>query len=105
MQNIHWDLLKKNRNKFKKRRIENLFKKDENRFRKFSLAIEDLFFDYSKTNIDSATILNLNKFAEASDIMRKVNAMFKGEKINITEYLKFSSPVMISQNHLPLKKN
>ena len=85
MQNIYWDLLKKNQEEFKKRRIENLFKADNNRFKKCSIKIEDFYFDYSKTNIDSPTLTNLIKFAETSEIMKKVDAMFKGDKINITE--------------------
>ena len=85
MQNIYWDLLNKNQEEFKKRRIETLFEEDNNRFSKFSISIEDLFFDFSKTNIDLKTLLNLRKFAEKSEILRKVDSMFKGDKINITE--------------------
>ena len=85
MQKIYWDLLKKNHEESKKRRIESLFESDENRFRKFSLKIEDLYFDYSKTNIDPPTLSNLIKFAENSEIMKNVDAMFNGDKINVTE--------------------
>ena len=85
MQKIYWDLLKKNQEETKKRRIEALFEIDENRFRKFSLAIEDFYFDYSKTNIDPITLSNLIKFAENSEIMKNVDAMFNGDKINVTE--------------------
>ena len=85
MQKIYWDLLKKNHEESKKRRIESLFESDENRFRKFSLKIEDLYFDYSKTNIDPLTLSNLIKFAENSEIMKNVDAMFNGDKINVTE--------------------
>ena len=85
MQKIYWDLLKKNHEESKKRRIESLFESDENRFRKFSLKIEDLYFDYSKTNIDPLTLSNLIKFAENSEIVKNVDAMFNGDKINVTE--------------------
>ena len=36
MQNIYWDLLKKNQEEFKKRRIENLFKADNNRLPRYN---------------------------------------------------------------------
>ncbi len=85
MQKIYLDLLKKNQEESKRRRIETLFETDKNRFRKFSLTTEDLYFDYSKTNIDPKTLSNLIKFAENSDITKKIDAMFKGEKINVTE--------------------
>ena len=46
MQKIYWDLLKKNHEESKRRRIETLFETDKDRFRKFSLTTEDLYFDY-----------------------------------------------------------
>ena len=52
MQNIYWDLLKKNREKSKDRRIETLFQSDKNRFKKLDIEIEELYFDYYKNNID-----------------------------------------------------
>ena len=69
MQNIYWDLLKKNREKSKDRRIETLFQSDKNRFKEFAIEIEDLYFDYSKTNIDSETLKNLIAYAKNLKIM------------------------------------
>ena len=85
MQNIYWDLLKKNREKSKDRRIEILFQSDKNRFKEFAIEIEDLYFDYSKTNIDSETLKNLIAYAKNLKIMDSIDAMFEGEKINVTE--------------------
>ena len=85
MQNIYWDLLKKNREKSKDRRIETLFQSDKNRFKEFVIEIEDLYFDYSKTNIDSETLKNLIAYAKNLKIMDSIDAMFEGEKINVTE--------------------
>ena len=71
MQNIYWDLLKKNREKSKDRRIETLFQSDKNRFKEFAIEIEDLYFDYSKTNIDLETLKNLIAYAKNLKIMNK----------------------------------
>ena len=83
--NIYWDLLKKNQEKFQERRIETLFQSDKDRFKEFTIEIEDLYFDYSKTNIDSETLKILKEYAQNSKIMKRIDAMFKGEKINVTE--------------------
>ena len=52
MQKIYWDLLKKNHEESKKRRIESLFESDENRFRKFSLKIEDLYLTLGSQKVE-----------------------------------------------------
>lgn len=67
----------------KGRHILDLF--DESRAGDFSVLSDGMLFDYSKTNIDSATRAALVKLAEASDVAEKRAAMFGGEKINDTE--------------------
>ena len=98
-------MIEKNRNDYKKRRIETLFEIDKNRFKNFSLKIEDLYFDFSKTNIDEDTIHNLRKLAETSNIMKKINAMFRGDKINITENRAVLHTALRNFNNNSLLKN
>ena len=105
MQNLYWKLIEKNRNDFEKRRIETLFEIDKNRFKNFSLKIEDLYFDFSKTNIDEDTIQNLRKLAETSNIMKKINSMFRGDKINITENRAVLHSALRNFNNNSLLKN
>jgi len=67
----------------KGRHILDLF--DESRAGDFSVKADGMLFDYSKTNIDTATRAALVKLAEVSGLAGKRAAMFGGEKINDTE--------------------
>jgi glucose-6-phosphate isomerase len=44
-----------------------------------------LFFDYSKNRITDETLQLLLKLAEESGLRQRIDAMFRGEKINVTE--------------------
>ncbi|PVH28705.1 glucose-6-phosphate isomerase [Pararhodobacter oceanensis] len=71
------------------RRITDLFD-DPARAAEFSVTLSDaatgpVHFDYSKTNIDAETRAALIDLAEASGLESRRNAMFSGEKINVTE--------------------
>ena len=81
----YWKLLEKNRIETSERRIETLFKEDNSRFKKFSVITEDLILDYSKTNIDDNTRINLLRLARNAAIQEKTKDMFSGKKINVTE--------------------
>src|SRR3546814_3766623 len=51
------------------------------------LVVEDvgLYLDYSKQRVDADTLRLLRELAEACDLPRRIEAMFRGEKINVTE--------------------
>ena len=51
----------------------------------FSTRAGDLLFDYSKTNLDAATLALLLKLAKTAGVAERRAAMFAGEKINQTE--------------------
>ena len=65
------------------RQILDLF--DTKRAASFSVKVDGMLFDYSKTGIDSATRDALVTLAEGSGVAEKRRAMFAGEKINLTE--------------------
>ena len=65
------------------RKITTLF--DEARVKDFSVETGGLFFDYSKTNIDEDTRDLLLELTKSAKLKAKREAMFSGEKINITE--------------------
>jgi glucose-6-phosphate isomerase len=58
---------------------------DENRASEFSVLAGGMLFDYAKTNIDPDTRAALVALAEASGVAEKRAAMFRGDKINLTE--------------------
>ena len=69
----------------KDRKIISLFDQDKKRAMNFSVLQEDLFLDFSKTNIDQPTfelLINLAKFRGISEAR---DAMFRGELINTSE--------------------
>ena len=65
--------------------IRQLFVEDANRFNTFSASAAGLMLDYSKTAIDAATLDALLDFAKAANVAVKRDAMFAGDRINITE--------------------
>ncbi len=65
--------------------IKNLFTNDVERFNKFSLCTDNIVFDYSKNNITSTTVQLLLQLAKECKLKEAIEAMFTGEKINVTE--------------------
>ena len=61
------------------------FADDPARFKEFSVTLDDLLFDYSKQRIDAPVLAALVELAKACGVEAKREAMFAGEKINITE--------------------
>ncbi len=82
-----WNDLKAKATKVADRRIETLFDGDAGplRAREFSLSVDGMLFDYSKTNIDGATRDALIALLDASDLAGRRAAMFDGATINETE--------------------
>lgn len=61
------------------------FASDPGRFSRYSLALDDLLFDWSKCRINDETIALLTELAQAADVEGRRAAMFAGEHINNTE--------------------
>ena len=58
---------------------------DPKRGERLSVEAAGLFLDYSKNRITEQTLKLLFNLAEESGLRAKIDAMFRGEKINITE--------------------
>ena len=65
--------------------MKDLFAKDKDRASKYTLNLENLYFDYSKNRIDEKSMRYLLDLAKEVNLKEKIEAMFSGEKINITE--------------------
>ena len=65
--------------------MRSLFENDKERFNKFHIEFNDILFDFSKNRIKNVTLKLLLKLAEKRKLKEKIEAMFKGEKINTTE--------------------
>jgi glucose-6-phosphate isomerase len=65
--------------------LRQLFADDPERGDRFTLEALGILLDYSKNRITGETLKLLLQLAEESGLRERIEAMFKGEKINITE--------------------
>ncbi|SMC29033.1 glucose-6-phosphate isomerase [Andreprevotia lacus DSM 23236] len=65
--------------------MRDLFEQDPQRYEKFSLESGGLFFDYSKNRITEKTMSLLLDLVRQAGVPERIEKMFAGEKINITE--------------------
>jgi glucose-6-phosphate isomerase len=66
--------------------LRQLFAADAQRFPKLTVDAAGLFLDYSKNRLDATTIGLLLDLARERGVEARRNAMFAGEKINLTEH-------------------
>ena len=77
--------LKQIRSQLKNLSISDLFTLNPKRFEEFSTSIDDMILDYSKLHMNKDVLNTLFKLARVCDIEEKRDAMYRGDKINITE--------------------
>jgi glucose-6-phosphate isomerase len=61
------------------------FASDPERFRRFSLTLDDMLLDWSKCAVTAETMELLVQLADAAHVSERRAAMFAGDKINVTE--------------------
>ena len=79
-----WTRLQEHAAQTRGRRLSSLFDTPI-RAKEFSAGFGDLLLDYSKTNIDTEGRWLLLELAEVTEVARRRDAMFAGEKINESE--------------------
>jgi glucose-6-phosphate isomerase len=65
--------------------LRDLFEKDAKRGERMMAQAVGVTLDYSKNRVTDETLKLLLQLAEESDLRGRIDAMFSGEKINITE--------------------
>ncbi len=65
--------------------IRAAFAADPQRFARFSVSLDDFLFDFSKCAVNERIFDGLEALAKEAGVEKKRDAMFAGEKINITE--------------------
>ena len=65
--------------------IKSLFDANEQRQNEFSLAFNDLFFDFSKNILDKEAFTHLIELAHQTGLKSAINSQFSGDVINVTE--------------------
>ena len=65
--------------------LRKLFADDPQRGERLALDAVGVYFDYSKNRINDETLRLLVQLAEQSGLRERIDAMFRGEKINVSE--------------------
>ncbi len=80
-----WQALSTHYQKIRDVHLRTLFAEDPGRAGRFSAEAVGLFLDYSKHRITTETLRLLLNLAEECGLRERIDAMFRGEKINVTE--------------------
>ncbi len=80
-----WADLKAHHAKIRNIHLRNLFRENPKRGEQYSIEAVGIFFDYSKNRITEKTLKLLLALAKESRLQTHIDAMFRGDKINITE--------------------
>ena len=80
-----WKALLDHRDALASTHLRSLFASDPQRGTTMALDAAGIYFDYSKNRITPETISLLLALADERGLRSRINAMFSGEKINITE--------------------
>jgi glucose-6-phosphate isomerase len=80
-----WKALQTHYDTMRHRHLRELFADDPRRGERFAADAAGLYLDYSKNRITGETLRLLLDLAEACGLRARTNAMFSGEKINVTE--------------------
>lgn len=80
-----WQALTAHYAKIKDTHLRQLFAEDPGRAKRFSVEGAGLFLDYSKNRITEETIESLLGLAKERGVAERRDAMFRGEKINVSE--------------------
>ena len=85
-ESIQWKSLQEHQKNLVKNDLSSLFAEDKQRFNSFSYQFNQLLYDFSKNLVTAKTLALLVKLAEKNDLKNKVEALFSGAEVNITEH-------------------
>ena len=80
-----WKALADHCEKIRGVHLRTFFADDPKRGERFAAEAVGLYLDYSKNRVTNETLGLLVQLAEESGLRERIEAMFRGEKINITE--------------------
>src|ERR1700751_4423167 len=80
-----WKALQAHFQKVRDLHLRQLFAEDQERGERFVVEGAGLYLDYSKNRVTNETISLLLQLADECGLRDKIDAMFRGDKINITE--------------------
>jgi glucose-6-phosphate isomerase len=80
-----WDELRAHHTEMEKLHLRDLFARDPARGERMTAEAAGLFLDYSKNRLTDETLRLLVRVAEESGLRGRIEQMFRGERINVTE--------------------
>jgi glucose-6-phosphate isomerase len=80
-----WQALETHYQQVRGLELRQLFADDSKRGTRLTLEALGIYFDYSKNRVTDKTLELLVQLAEQSGLAARVEAMFRGDKINVTE--------------------
>ena len=80
-----WKSLAEHRAKIEGLHLRDLFREDPERGERLTLDAVGLYLDYSKNRTTDQTLALLLDLARQSDLRERIDAMFRGDRINTTE--------------------
>jgi glucose-6-phosphate isomerase len=84
-QRSSWKALQSHAEKIRQQTLRGLFAADPGRGERLTAEAEGIFLDYSKNRVTDETLKLLVGVADEAGLSGKIEAMFRGDKINITE--------------------
>ena len=80
-----WKALEAHYQQVRELHLRKLFADDPGRGERMTAEAVGLYLDYSKNRVTDETLKLLVQLAEESGLRARIDAMFRGEKINLTE--------------------
>ncbi|MDD5564983.1 MAG: glucose-6-phosphate isomerase [Thermoanaerobaculaceae bacterium] len=84
-QRPEWKALETHYRKIQGLHLRDLFAADPTRAERMTVEGAGIYLDYSKNRVTDETLTLLLQLAEASALRPRIDAMFRGDKINVTE--------------------
>src|SRR5437762_10731207 len=80
-----WKALEAHHEKIRGLHLRALFADHATRGERLTAEAVGIYLDYSKNRVTEETVALLCRLAEESALRQRINAMFRGDKINVTE--------------------
>ncbi|MBO0737569.1 MAG: glucose-6-phosphate isomerase [Alphaproteobacteria bacterium] len=80
-----WAALEKHYQKIKDVHLRQLFAEDRERGERLAVEAAGTYFDYSKNRVTEETLRLLIQLAQESGLRERIDAMFRGDRINVSE--------------------
>ena len=80
-----WKALERHRDEIAGVHLRTLFADDPRRGERLTVDAAGLYLDYSKNRVTDRTLELLRELAAAARLRERIDAMFRGDKINVTE--------------------